>query len=238
MLLSLLHLCDSLFPTGAFAHSDGLEWATSAGRVRGVGGLRDWLEVCLDEGFGRSDGPAVMIAWSAAAGGDWEALLAIDEEVVALRPSATIRAATRSTGLRLMKTWHAVHPDTRFERLLASGRDTRSDHLAGGVGGGQARFAPTFPIAFATVCVCAGIDRRDALAGFAYARLAATVSAAMRVMPLGQTEAHELLGRMLARVPSVIDAVIARNAPPESFAPAIDVAQMSQQYVHSRLFRS
>lgn len=242
MLLSLLHLCDSLFPTGAFAHSDGLEWATTAGRVRDVAGLRDWLEVCLEEGFGRSDGPAVMMAWSAAHAGDWEALLTIDEEVLALRPSATIRAATRSMGLRLIKTWHAVHPDARLERLLASGRDTPRGHPAGGVGGagtnGQAVVAPTFPVAFAVVCTCAGIERRDALAGFAYARLAATVSAAMRVMALGQTDAHELLGRMLARVPSVIDAIIARNAPPESFAPALDVAQMSQQYVHSRLFRS
>ena len=120
------------------------------------------------------------------------------------------------------------------------GRDTLGGQLAEGIGGaaGQVRFAPAFAVAFATVCVSAGIEQRDALTGFAYARLAATVSAAMRVMALGQTEAHELLGRMLARVPSVIDAVIERNAPPESFAPALDVAQMSQPYVHSRLFRS
>jgi len=32
--LQLLHLCDSLFPLGAFAHSDGLETATVAGAVR------------------------------------------------------------------------------------------------------------------------------------------------------------------------------------------------------------
>jgi urease accessory protein len=207
--------------------------------VRDAAGLRDWLEICLDEGFGRSDGPALMMGWAAAAAGDWPALLAIDEEVIALRPSSTVRAATRSMGLRLIKTWHAVHPDTRFERLLPSGHDAAGPHSARETGARMhARFAPTFPVAFATVCVCAGIEQRDALSGFAYARLAATVSAAMRVMALGQTEAHELLGRMLARVPAVVDAVIARNAPPESFAPALDVAQMSHQYVHSRLFRS
>ena len=31
--LSLLQLCDSLFPLGAFAHSDGLEAATTSGAV-------------------------------------------------------------------------------------------------------------------------------------------------------------------------------------------------------------
>ena len=39
-LLPLLHLCDSLFPTGAFAHSDGLEAATDRGL--GALGVRSW----------------------------------------------------------------------------------------------------------------------------------------------------------------------------------------------------
>jgi len=139
------------------------------GRVGDAAGLRDWLDICLDEGFGRSDGPAVMMALSAAGAGDWEALRAIDEEVVALRPSATMRAATRSMGLRLIKTWHAVHPDTRFVHLLALGRDTLGGQLAEGIGGaaGQVRFAPAFAVAFATVCVSAGIEQRDALTGAA-----------------------------------------------------------------------
>jgi urease accessory protein len=227
MWLSLLHLCDSLFPTGAFAQSEGLEWATSQGHVRDAAGLGDWLDVNLDEAFGRSDGPAVLLAWEAAEASDWNALRRLDEELLALRPSKAMRTATCSMGLRLIKTWHAIHPDMRFERAWASPRD-----------GSSARRSPTFPAAFATVCVSAGIPLRDALGGYAYTRLAATVSAAMRAMPLGQTEAHERLGRTLARVPSVVDEVIARRASPESFALALDAAQMSQQYVHSRLFRS
>jgi urease accessory protein UreF len=60
----------------------------------------------------------------------------------------------------------------------------------------------------------------------------------MRLIAVGQTDAHRLLSRVLDRVPATVDDVIARNAPIESFAPALDVAQMTQQYVHSRLFRS
>jgi urease accessory protein UreF len=36
----------------------------------------------------------------------------------------------------------------------------------------------------------------------------------------------------------VVDGIIARDARIESFAPAIDIAAMTQQYLHSRLFRS
>ena len=224
MLLSLLHLCDSLFPTGAFAYSDGLEFAADRGLIRGAAELREWLDVCLDEGFGRLDGPGVLIAWSAFGASDWESLLAVDAEMIALRSSSTVRRASRSMGARLLKTWGALHPDGRLERTLALARE----HALG----------PSLPVAFGVACASAGIGRHDGLAGFAYTRLAATVSSAMRVMALGQTEAHQLLARALERVPTLIDEMVARNASPESWAPALDVAQMSQQYVHSRLFRS
>src|SRR5580765_3277677 len=114
-LLSLLHLCDSLFPIGAFAYSDGLESAAVNGLVTGAADLFEWLEACRDEGFGRADGPALVIAWSAVENEDWEAVVAIDGDITALRASSTTRMANRSMGLRLLKTWQGLHPDVRLE---------------------------------------------------------------------------------------------------------------------------
>ena len=238
-LLSLLHLCDSLFPTGAFSYSDGLEWAAAVGGVRDGAGLRQWLDVCLNEAVRRSDGPALLRAWLAFEAGDDEALMAVDEELMALRPSSSVRAATRSTGRRLLTTWHDLHPNARLARALDLVQDTRRPPPRDESGRADGALVPTFPVAFGVVCASAGIDRRDALTGFAYSRLAATVSAAMRVMSIGQREAHILLARMLEHVPAVVEAIVARDdAPLESFSPAFDIAQMSQQYLHSRLFRS
>jgi urease accessory protein len=220
----LLHLCDSLFPIGSFAYSDGLESAAASGHVTGTADLREWLEMCLEEGFGRLDGPAIVLAWPAVETADWNAVVGIDDELTALRASSTARLANRSMGLRLLKTWQGLHADVRLEHMLALVH--------------AGRLGPTLPVAFAAVGSCGGIARRDALAGYAYARLAATVSAAMRLVAIGQTEAHRLLSLALARVPASIDSVLARQAPPESFAPALDIAQMSQQYLHARLFRS
>jgi urease accessory protein UreF len=86
--------------------------------------------------------------------------------------------------------------------------------------------------------VSIGVERREAVEAFAYTRLAATISAAMRLMPIGQTEAHALLAQALDRVPALAAVIAARNARLESFSPALDVAAMTQQYLHSRLFRS
>jgi urease accessory protein len=87
-------------------------------------------------------------------------------------------------------------------------------------------------------CGASGIASRATLEGFFYTRLASAVSAAMRLMPLGQGDAHGLLAEMLARVPARLDRMVERADRPMTFAPALDIAAMRHQYVHSRLFRS
>ena len=222
-LLALLHLCDSLFPIGAFGYSDGLEAATAAGLVQTPADLQAWLDVCLDEVVGRMDGPAVLHAWSVFDRRDWEALSDLDEEITAMRPSSVTRRSSRAMGFRLVTTWSTLYPDRRLEHLLDLAR--------------LGRLGPALPLAFACACASAGVAMRDAGLAFAYTRLASTISAALRLMRIGQTDAHARLAAVLARVPAVVDAMTVR-ARPESFAPAMDVSAMAQQYLHSRLFRS
>jgi urease accessory protein UreF len=268
MLLRLLHLCDTLFPLGGFAYSDGLETATAwtsdaptgggAARVSEHDGpaaratpdarhglvttrrvqpasdderpvlesslLGSWMDVCLDETIGRLEGPAVWRAWLAVLDGDWDGLARLDEEVIALRPASGARRSSRAMGRRLLTTWQTLYPDARIAQAVALSR--------------RGRLGPALPIAFAAACAGSGIDRRAAVEAFAYTRLAATISAAMRLLPIGQGEAHRQLARALDLVAAIAGAIETRNAAPESFAPALDIAAMSQQYLHSRLFRS
>jgi urease accessory protein len=284
-LLSLLHLCDSLFPLGGFAHSDGLEAATASGRITGRDGLRSWMDACLDDNLGRFEGPAVILAWRVFAMGSAPVvgsppvvesafrrtsecrsttsmaptgvatLLELDAEVHALRPSSAARQASRAMGTRLLKTWQQIH-QTRdvddlsefLDHVAKSGARARPDVAQGfspamSMDVAQA-FSPavpvqlTLPVAFGVVCASAGIEERTTLEAFIYTRLASTVSCAMRVMSIGQHEAHALLASLLTRVPAVAGGILARGDPPAAFMPAMDLAAMSHQYVHSRLFRS
>lgn len=230
MNLELLHLCDSLFPIGAFAYSDGLEAAaavtvrlrpdtTSDTTIASASGdvLSDWINVVLDESIGRLEGPAVWQAWLAVVDGDWRAVATLDEELTAIRPSSAARSASRAMGHRLLTTWRALHPDDRLAHVPPSS---------------------ALPIAFAAACACGGVDRRESVEAYAYTRLAATASAAMRLLPIGQTDAHRLLAAALRDVPRVVDRIVAGGGRMESFCPALDIASMTQQYLHSRLFRS
>jgi len=222
-LLALLHLSDSLFPIGGFGYSDGLEAAAAAGLVQTPADLQTWLDVCLDEVLGRTDGPAALRAWSAFGRRDWDAICHLDEEITAMRPAAATRRSSRSMGRRLVTTWSTLYLDDCLEHLLDLVR--------------LRRLGPALPIAFGCACASAGIEMRDAGVAFAYTRLASTTSAALRLIRIGQTDAHALLAETLTRVPAVVDAMLTR-ARPESFTPAMDVAAMAQQYLHSRLFRS
>ena len=222
-LLALLHLSDSLFPIGGFGYSDGLEAAAAAGLVQTPADLQAWLDVCLDQVLGRTDGPVALRAWSAFGRRDWDAICGLDEEITAMRPAGATRRSSRSMGRRLVTTWSTLYRDDRLEHLLDLVR--------------LQRLGPALPIAFGCACASAGIEMRDAGVAFAYTRLASTTSAALRLIRIGQTDAHALLAETLTRVPAVVDAMLTR-ARPESFTPAMDVAAMAQQYLHSRLFRS
>jgi urease accessory protein len=225
-LLALLQLCDTLFPTGGFAHSDGLETATDRGLIRTTDDLRAWMDVVLHDTLGQAEGPAVLIAWDAAASGNRAGLLDLDAEVHALRPSSAARRATRAMGRRLLTTWGRVQPAAPAAWIAEA---VAQERLA------------TFPVAFGIACASAGIEGRQAVEGFLYTRLASTTSAAMRLLPIGQLEAQALLASLLRGAPGAADAIVeraSRGGRPASFTPALDIAAMGHQYVHSRLFLS
>ena len=219
-LVVLLHLCDSLFPIGSFAHSDGLEAATSRGEIQTSGDLAGWMDVTLTEILARIEAPAVARAWSLTGERRFGDLAGLDDEVFALRPTSAGREATRAMGTRLLKTWQHLRPGETIGMALA------------------ARDRMTLPVAFGAVAAASAIPIRAAVEGFCYTRLAAIVSAAMRLMPLGQRDGHRLLTDMLIRVPTVAGQVLADDAPLGAFTPILDVTVMSQQYVESRLFKS
>jgi len=219
-LVVLLHLCDSLFPIGSFAHSDGLEAATSHQEVQTATDLRAWIDVTLFENLRRVEGPALRRAWEATNQQRFDIVATIDDEVYALRPTSAGRDATRALGGRLLKTWQQIRPHDAVQRVLAQ------------------RSRVTLPVAFGIVSAASEIALRASLEGFIYTRLASIVSSAMRLMAIGQHEGHALLADSLLSVPRVATAVLGDDGPLRSFTPLLDVMLMSQQYVQSRLFKS
>ena len=82
-LLRLTHWLSPAFPTGAYAYSQGLEWALGPGGVGDAAGVEAWLGKMLRHGSVWQD--AVLLALALAPGAD---LARLGELARAMAPSA------------------------------------------------------------------------------------------------------------------------------------------------------
>jgi urease accessory protein len=218
-LLKTLQLNDTLFPIGGFAYSDGLETAVTNGLVIGTAGLQQWLEHYIHSVFIPCDGLALRGAMDARSSGNWETLRRLDEELTAMKPAASVRASSASLGRSFLASVSAihVHPD------LARARQELSN------------FAVIYGVVFSAL----GFHRRHALLSFAYSRLAGIISAALRLMPIGQQQAQAALYRALDHIPRAVEQILeSRDTHLTSFSPLLEIQQMNHRYLYTKLFRS
>jgi len=216
-----LQLMDSFFPVGAFAYSDGLETAASAGLVGDAASLTEWMDHFLEAVFVPCEGLALAKCMIALKNTDFESLRSIDEELTAIRPAAAVRAASAGVGKRLLSLYTSICNDDNFPGL------------AGKLPCGNAAAA------YAVVFFHRGLVERDAVLAFGYNRLTGIVSAGLRLISMGHQQGQLLLTRTLDRLPGAADRIVQTvDEPLRAFSPTLDIQQMNHQYVYSRLFRS
>jgi len=209
-LLKLLQINDSLFPTGGFAYSDGLETAVTNGVVHDTVTLEKWLRHYVESVFVPCDGLALKLAMS----GDRQTLRKLDQELTAMKPAAATRASSAALG-------------SRFIRSVSTIRELEATDIE------------NFPLVYGIVSAQFEIEIETALLAFAYNRLAASTSAALRLMSIGQQQGQAIPTRVLDSIPAAVDTIM-KNADAQltCFAPTLDIQQMNHRYVYSRLFRS
>jgi urease accessory protein len=175
----------------------------------------------LDNVFVPCDGLSLLKCAGAFRSGDLEAIYAIDDELTAIKTAAAVRNASRSVGKGLLAAYSEISKDPHFTKLIQTLPQCNA------------------PVAYAVVMTHRGMDRSDALLAFGYSRLAGIVSAALRLISMGQQQAQNLLSESLERLPCAAERIVQMEFEPlRSFAPMMDIAQMNHRYVYSRLFRS
>jgi urease accessory protein len=91
---------------------------------------------------------------------------------------------------------------------------------------------PSFPAAYAHAVRAWGIGARDALVAYLWAWLENQVMAAVKAVPLGQTDGQKMLLALGTRLQD------AGDEEPGNFAPGLAVLSSRHETQYSRLFRS
>lgn len=223
--LALLQLADGLFPAGGFAHSFGLETYTQAGIIKDRAGLHAFLVAHLEGSSGPADAVAVALAARAAAAGDMAACVAIDERLEAMKWVAEFRSASRQMGRQTARVGEALGQDV-FLRDLARAID-------------EERTSGHHATVFGAVAGRSGADPETAAAAYLYSTSSLLVSAALRLIPLGQVEGQAALASLRPRI-ARLAAAAARSGLEDmwSFSPGLELAGIRHASLEMRLFRS
>ncbi|HET6183531.1 MAG TPA: urease accessory UreF family protein [Acetobacteraceae bacterium] len=210
----LLTWLSPAFPTGGFAYSHGLEWAIEAGDPNDAASLETWLNDILLNGAGRSDAILLRHAHEAAP----DALPALAALGAALAFGAERRLETLAQGaafIRAAAPWSGP-------RLAALPRD-----------------ATPYPVAVGALAADNAIAADLALAAYVQNFAAALVSAAVRLIPLGQTAGLAVLAALDPTLAALIKET--RAATLDDLGGACfsaDIAALRHETQHTRLFRT
>lgn len=212
-LLRLLTWLSPAFPTGAFGFSHGLETAIREGAVSDVRSLTGWIAGLMEHGSAWSDAVLVKAAWTAVTAEDHVALDDIAELAEALCPSLERRKETMSQGEAFLKAVAAWNPPP----ILS---------------------AP-YPVALGAAAGAACLPLEPALAAWLHAFGANLVSVAVRAVPLGQSDALQVLAALEPVIIRTANRAAASTLDDLGSASLVsDISSMRHETLDGRLFGS
>jgi urease accessory protein len=210
-------IVDSAFPTGAFAHSWGLEAAWQQGEVADRDGLRRFLEASILQ-TGYASLPLVNDAYRSP-----EQLEALDAVAEAFLLNAIANRASRIQGRTLLGTAGRIWPSSELAALQA-----RADAMC-------AHVAPVAGAAFCAIGLPLPTVQRVVLYGAARGVL----SAAVRLGIAGSFEAQRLQYECSPWLERIADRCGALSIDDlAQTAPLLDLLQAGHDRLYSRLFQS
>ena len=224
-LCGLLQAGDSFFPTGSYAHSFGLEGLVQEGVVHDAATLRAYVFQAALPALRYTELPLAAEAWRALGGPDWASLRELSILSSALRPPREARVASENIGRQRSELAARLRASALADEYLRRARDEGWPFSSS--------------IAAALEGRVLGAPLTAVLAGVTYASLASLVSAAMKLLRLGQNGAQSLLTEALATAPELIRA--AANTPRDEigwFNPWLDIASARHETADARMFIS
>lgn len=225
-------MLDSLYPTGGFAHSLGLEAAAQEGLVSAAS-LRDFLSASVHQAANF----ALPIVFSAheAVSLTPEALvenvLVLNARATALYSNHVARKASLAQGAALLRLALNTYAPTcpRFQALLTLRKQTKREKQPG----------VHHAVLFGVVCALLDVDRQQAQRMYLFVTTRDVLSAATRLNLVGPMEAARLQFEATPLIDKVFEDKKDRGVEDSySSAPVLDLVQAMHDQLYTRIFNS
>ena len=222
---ALLQAGDSFYPTGSYAHSFGLEGLALEGVVRDRETLRQFLLLFVIPALRQVDLPLAAHAYDAFTAADWTRIGELCALSAALKAPKELRLASENIGRQRAELVATLRNAALAQEFVRRAIDSGWPHAA--------------PISAALEgrVLAAPVDA--VLAGVYYSSVASVLSAAMKILRLGQNAAQSLLTEALAIAPATVCAAQSVAADDIGwFTPWLDIAAARHEHADARMFIS
>lgn len=209
-ILTLAQWLSPAFPVGAFAYSHGLESSIQSGTIATASDLQDWLGDVLAYGSARNDCILLRAAYACPTSA---ALECTDETARAICSSKERLMETQLQG--------AAFCDTTAAIWAAVGKDL------------------CYPVAVGAAAAHMQIDVDLTAAMYLHSFAGNLVSAAVRAVPLGQTDGQSVLAALIPACDRI--AADTRTATLDDLQSTVflsDIAAMNHETLQPRIFRT
>ncbi len=221
-LLALLQFTDSFFPTGAFAHSLGLETYVQDGHVHDRETLESFLRAALNHGIRTGDALAVALTYKAT---EIEQIVHLDQRLTAMKISRELREGSVKIGKQFLRSAATLAESEMLDEYV---KRIQSRKCAG-----------HHAVAYGLVACAAKIDLRSTLLGYLHTFTVSQVSAAVRLIPLKPTDGQQVIQHLRSNLLEIVE--FAQTADMDNlggFTPGHDIQSMRHERLYSRLFIS
>ena len=217
--LRLMQLCSPMLPTGAFAYSQGLEFAVSKGWVKDNDTTKMWIQGLLENSLTYLDVPLLSRLYKAWSANDNKSILYWNDYLYACRDSKELREEDKHLAHALAR----LLGDLGISEAIEWKENPRACFLS----------------VFALGAWYWKIQIKEASLGYLWMWAENQVLAAIKLIPLGQTDGQKLLSSVIEVIPdqvliglSLKDEEIGYTSPGQGIASALHETQ------YTRLFRS
>jgi urease accessory protein len=224
VLARILQFGDSMFPIGGFSFSCGLESAIQKGVVTDAATLHAFVRTAVEQAA-RGDGIALIAAHHAAAASDIDALIRIDEQVLARKLSDEMRTMS----VRMGKKFAEMGVQVIGTPLLCRWRECIESAITPGC----------YPVALAVNFAAQDVPAREAFIVHQFGLAATILGAALRLMRISHVETQKILYELNGRAEAAHEvAAAARLSDMSGYAPLTEILAAVHAKAHVRLFMS